>query len=144
MVLHLPSPNDGVNLPQLIPFPQGKLFVRPIYCVWEASTSICLQKVRKKVDDHAEKATRFFIACQATPDTKVNVTEGMGVKGYSNSEAANLMLQMQVHRGIVIIKEEVSPCPKSVAALLLGPGKCNNDWPCPPQCNCLSYHHCCS
>jgi hypothetical protein len=84
------------------------------------------------VDDLAEKAARFFIACQANPDTKVKVTEAMPVEGYSNSEATNLTLQMQVCRVIVKIKGEASPHPKSASALSLGPGDCNNDWPHPP------------
>jgi hypothetical protein len=34
-----------------------------------------------KVDDRAEKAARFFVACEANPDTRVKVTEAMWVRG---------------------------------------------------------------
>ncbi len=80
-----------------------------------------------RVDDPAVKAACFFITCQANPDTTVKVTEAMQVKMHSNSKAANLTLQMQVHFTIVKIKGEVSPHPKSAAALLVGPGDCNNN-----------------
>jgi hypothetical protein len=85
-----------------------------------------------KVDDRAEKATRFFITCQANPDTKVKVIEAMQVMGYFNSKAAIFMLQMQVHCTIIKIKGEVSPRPKSTAMLLLCPSNRNDDWPHPP------------
>jgi hypothetical protein len=49
-----------------------------------------------KVGDCAKKAARFFVACKANSDTRVKVTEVMQVRGYSNWEAANLKLQMQV------------------------------------------------
>jgi hypothetical protein len=39
-----------------------------------------------KVDDCAEKAACFFIACKANPATKVKVTEAMRVRGYSNRD----------------------------------------------------------
>jgi hypothetical protein len=53
-----------------------------------------------KVDDHAEKAARFFVACEANAATKVKVTEAMWVRGYSDRESANLMPQMQMHHTI--------------------------------------------
>jgi hypothetical protein len=34
-----------------------------------------------KVNDCAEKAARFFIACKASPATKVKMTEAMCAKG---------------------------------------------------------------
>jgi hypothetical protein len=55
-----------------------------------------LKRKEYKVDDHAEKAARFFVACKVNPATKVKVTEAMRVRGYSNHESADLMLQMQV------------------------------------------------
>ncbi len=111
---------------QLSPFPWGTLFARPIFSLWEAMFS---KGKKYKVYDHAKKAARFFITCQANPDTKAKVTEAVWVKGYSDSKVANSMLQMQVHCMIIKVKGEVSPCPKSAA---LGPGNCDNDWPCPP------------
>ncbi len=53
-----------------------------------------------KVDDRTEKAACFFIACKADPATKVKVTEAMWVRGYSNHEAADLTLQIQMHCAI--------------------------------------------
>jgi hypothetical protein len=68
-----------------------------------------------KVDDRAEKTACFFIAYQANPATKVKVMEAMQVKGYSDLEAANLTLQMQVRQGIQKIKREVSLGPNRAA-----------------------------
>jgi hypothetical protein len=56
-----------------------------------------LKRKEYKVDDHAEKATRFFVACKANPATKVKVTEAMQVRVYFDCKSADLMLQMQVH-----------------------------------------------
>jgi hypothetical protein len=56
-----------------------------------------LKRKEYKVNDRAEKAARFFVACEANPNSRVKVTEVMRVRGYSNRKAANLMLQMQVH-----------------------------------------------
>jgi hypothetical protein len=80
-----------------------------------------LKRKEYKVNESAEteKATSFFIACEANPATKVKVTEAMRVMGYSNHEFANLTLHMQVHHVIQKIKGEVSLCPKAVAAYLL-------------------------
>jgi hypothetical protein len=45
-----------------------------------------------KVNDRAEKAAHFLIACkQANPATKVKVTEAMQVKMYSDLEAMEMM-----------------------------------------------------
>jgi hypothetical protein len=78
-----------------------------------------LEREEYKVNDCAEKAARFFIACQANPATKVKVIKAMRVRGYSDSKAAGLTLQMQVHCAIQKIKGEVSLCPKAAAAYLL-------------------------
>jgi hypothetical protein len=59
-----------------------------------------LKRKEYKDDDHTEKAARFFVAGNANPATKVKVTEPMRVRGYSDCESANLMMQMQVRRAI--------------------------------------------
>jgi hypothetical protein len=74
------------------------------------------KRKENKVDNRAEKAARFFVACEANPDTRVKVTEVMRVRGYSNCKAVDLKLQMQVHRAIKKIKGEVTLCPEAVAA----------------------------
>jgi hypothetical protein len=43
-----------------------------------------------KVENHAEKAAHFFVACKENPDTRVKMTEAMRMRGYSNCEAADL------------------------------------------------------
>jgi hypothetical protein len=54
-------------------------------------------KRKEYKDDYcAEKVTCFFVACKANFATKVKVTKAMRVRGYSDSESADLMLQMQV------------------------------------------------
>jgi hypothetical protein len=72
---------------------------------------------RKKyeVDDRAEKATHFFVACQPDSATNVKMMEAMRVRGYSNHEAANLTLQMQVLCAIQRKKGEVSLRPEAAA-----------------------------
>jgi hypothetical protein len=82
-----------------------------------------LKRKEYKVDDCAEKAAHFFIACHTDPATKVKVTEAMQVRGYSNGEAADLTLQMQVHCAIQKIKGEVSLCPMAAAAPYRTPAK---------------------
>ncbi len=67
-----------------------------------------LKRKEYKVGDCAENASRFFIACKASQATKVKVTEAMQVREYSDCEAANLTLQMQVSCAIQKIKGEVS------------------------------------
>jgi hypothetical protein len=74
-----------------------------------------LKRKEYKVNDCTEKVARFVVASKANPDTRVKVTEAMQVRGYSNCKAANLMLQMQVRRGIKKIKGEVTLCPTAVA-----------------------------
>jgi hypothetical protein len=68
-----------------------------------------------EVDDHAEKAALFFVACQPDPATKVKVAEVMRVRGYSDCKAANLTLQMQVHCMNQKINGEVSLHPDAAA-----------------------------
>ncbi len=79
-----------------------------------------------KVDDHAEKARSFFVACEPNSATKVKVTEAMWVKVYSDLEAANSMLQMLVHQAIKKLKGK-SLLPQGSSRLLTtGPGDCIN------------------
>jgi hypothetical protein len=78
-----------------------------------------LKRKEKKDNGHVEKAACFFVACQPNLNTRVTVTEAMRTKGYSDYNAANLTLQMQVHHTINKIKEEVSPHTKLAAVLLL-------------------------
>ncbi len=67
-----------------------------------------LKRMEDKVNDCAEKAAHFFIACNANPAIKGKVTETMQGRGYSDCKAANLTLQMQVQYAIQKIKGEVS------------------------------------
>ncbi len=67
-----------------------------------------MKRKEDKVDDCTEKAAHFFITCKANPATKVKVTEAMLMRGYSDRESADLMLQMQVHHMIQKIKGKVS------------------------------------
>jgi hypothetical protein len=78
-----------------------------------------LKRKEYKINDCAEKAACFFVACHPDPATKVKVTEAMWMRGYSDCEGADLTLQMQVHCTIQKIKGEVSLCPKAVAPHLL-------------------------
>ncbi len=52
--------------------------------------NMSLKRKEDEVDEHAEKATCFFVACEPNPATKVKLTEAMRVKGYLDLEATNL------------------------------------------------------
>jgi hypothetical protein len=71
------------------------------------------------VDRRAKKAALFSVACDANPDTRVNIPNAMRIKGYSPSEAADRLLQMQVRRKVDKIKGEAIPGPPAPAAAAL-------------------------
>jgi hypothetical protein len=50
------------------------------------------------VDCHAKKAAIFFVACEPNTATRVNIPDAMRIRGYSQSKAADRVLQMQVRR----------------------------------------------
>ncbi len=68
------------------------------------------------MDPRAKKAALFFVACDANPDTRVKIPDAMRIKGYSPSEAADRLLQQQVHRETDKIKGEAIPVPSAPAA----------------------------
>ena len=72
-----------------------------------------------KVDDHAKKAALFLLACDLNLVTRLSIPAAMRAKGYSDVEAMNGTLQMQVRRESPKIKAENTPCPEPVAALSL-------------------------
>jgi hypothetical protein len=69
------------------------------------------------VDRRAKKAALFFLACDANPDTRVNIIpDSMRIKRYSISEAADRSLQQQVRREVNKIKGEAVPGPSAPVA----------------------------
>ena len=64
---------------------------------------------------------RMLLCGTWAQSSKVNVTEAMRVKGYSDLEAADSTVHMQVRQAIKKIKGEVYLCPNAVAATLLLP-----------------------
>jgi hypothetical protein len=81
-----------------------------------------LKRREYHVDCHAKKAAIFFVACEQNPATRVKIPDAMRIKGSSLSEAADLALQMQVHREVEKIKGEAIPglpTPAAVAASAL-------------------------
>jgi hypothetical protein len=91
----------------LFPFPLCKLFPATYFLYFQKlALQHVFEKEREKVDDRMEKAVRFFVPCQPNPDTRVNVTEAMWTKGYSDDDAANMTLQMQVHCAIHKIRKK--------------------------------------
>ena len=72
-----------------------------------------------KVDDCAKKVALFFLACDANPVTRVSILAIVRAKGYSNVEASDGTLQMQVCHESQKIKAKNTPCTKSAAPLLL-------------------------
>jgi hypothetical protein len=55
-----------------------------------------LKRREYHVDCRAKKAAIFCVACEQNPATRVKILDAMRIKGYSPSEAANQVLQMQV------------------------------------------------
>jgi hypothetical protein len=68
------------------------------------------------VDCCAKKAAIFFMACEPNTATGVEIPNAMKIRGYSQSEAANRVLQMQVCRKAEKIKEEAIPGPPAPEA----------------------------
>jgi hypothetical protein len=68
------------------------------------------------VDCRAEKAAIFFVACEPNTATGVKIPDAMRIRGYSQSEAANQVLQMQVHCKAEKIKGEAIPGPPAPEA----------------------------
>ena len=68
------------------------------------------------MDHCSKKVALFFVACDANPYTRVKIPDAMRIKGYSPSEAANRLLQMQVRHEADKIKGEAIPGPPAPAA----------------------------
>jgi hypothetical protein len=56
-----------------------------------------------------QKAVLFFVACDANPETRVEISNAMRINGYSPSEATDQLLQMQVRCEADKIKGEAIP-----------------------------------
>ena len=56
-----------------------------------------------------QKAVLFFVACDANPETRVKIPDAIRINGYSLSEAADQLLQMQVRCEADKIKGEAIP-----------------------------------
>ena len=70
------------------------------------------------VDDRSKKAATFFVACKPNQATRVKIPDAMRAKGYSDVEATNRTLQMQVRREVEKIKGEAGPDPPAASSLL--------------------------
>jgi hypothetical protein len=68
------------------------------------------------VDCRAKKAAIFFVACEPNTATRVKIPDAMRIRGYSQSEAANQALQMQVRCKAAKIKGEAIPGPPAPEA----------------------------
>jgi hypothetical protein len=75
-----------------------------------------LRRREYHVDCHAKKAAIFFVACEPNTATGVNISNAMRIKGYSQSEAVDRVLQMQVHPKVEKIKGEAIPGPPAPEA----------------------------
>jgi hypothetical protein len=78
-----------------------------------------LKRKEYKVDERAKKVAFIFLACDANPITRLSIPAAIRAKGYSNVEASNQTLQMQVRCENQKIKAKNTPCPESAAASLL-------------------------
>ncbi len=63
------------------------------------------------VDCRAKKAAIFFVACEPNTATRVKILDAMRIRGYSQSEAVDPALQMQVRCEAEKIKGEAIPGP---------------------------------
>ena len=75
-----------------------------------------LRRREYHVDCRAKKAATFFVACEPNTATRVKSPNAMRIRGYSQSEAADQALQMQVHREAEKIKGEAIPGPPAPEA----------------------------
>jgi hypothetical protein len=71
------------------------------------------------VDCCAKKAAIFFVACEPNTATRVKIPNAMRIRGYSQSEAANRALQMQVHCEAEKIKGKAIPGPLAPEAAVV-------------------------
>ncbi len=63
-------------------------------------------KGKNGADACAKKAALLFVACERNPDPtgRLSIPNVLRVKGYSEDEAVNQTLQMQVHREVEKLK----------------------------------------
>jgi hypothetical protein len=69
------------------------------------------------VDCRAKKAAIFFVACELNTATRVKIPNANRIRGYSQSEAADRGLQMQVRCEAEKIKGEAIPGPPAPEAV---------------------------
>ncbi len=91
------------------------------------------------VDCRAKKAAIFFVACEPNTATRVKIPNAMKIRGYSQSEAADRALQMQVRREAEKIKGEAIPGRVCAAVPInhskrgegstYGDNSCSGGWP---------------
>jgi hypothetical protein len=75
-----------------------------------------LRRREYHVDCRAKKAAIFFVACKPNTATRVKIPNATRIRGYSQSEATNRGLQMQVHCKAEKIKGEAIPGPPAPEA----------------------------
>ena len=101
-------------LPRFFPIPRGSLIARLHFL--SVGNWRFRHVVEYHVDHRAKKAALFFLACGLNPDTRVKIPDAMRIKGYSNVEPANQLLQQQVRREAEKLKGEAIPCPPAPVA----------------------------
>ena len=100
---------------------RDSLFVRPIFCLWKASTLISLKRKEYNIEDCAKKAVLFFPTCKANPATRLSIPAAMQAKGYSDAKAVYCILVQQVCRESLKSKVKNTFCPQTgAAAAMLG------------------------
>ncbi len=109
----------------MFPTSRCSLLARPLFSLsWQQNSStMTLRRREYHVDCRAKKAATFFVACEPNTATRVKIPDAMRIRGYSQSEAADRALQMQVRREAEKIKGEAIPGPPppeaaAVSALL--------------------------
>ncbi len=100
----------------MFPTSRCSLLAQPLFSLsWQQNSSTWS---RYHVDCCAKKAAIFFVACEPNTATRVKNPDAMRIRGYSQSEAANQALQIQVHRKAEKIKGEAitgPPAPEAAA-----------------------------
>jgi len=78
-------------------------------------------KRKNGADACAKKAALFFVACERNPDPtgRLSIPNVLRVKGYSEDEAVNRSLQMQVRREVEKLKGNSSASAAATAMIML-------------------------
>jgi hypothetical protein len=102
----------------LFPTSRCSLLAQPLFSLsWQQNSSTMTSRRREyHVDCPANKAAIFFVACEPNTATRVKIPDAMRIRWYSQNEATDRGLHMQVHCEAEKIKGEAIPSPPTPEA----------------------------